>query len=180
MKLSRVRFTVRTMMVAVAVLAAVFAAWMGVVRYQWHQHLNTEMTWSRAPASQFFVKYELEEFTANSLLKVSDLGGPDREGYYSQHRWRLGPGGELFEERSGRNALGWGGGGGQNYLTAAELAQAQQIISKLPPSNGSLWYGDPLLVASPSEGSWVTRVYDKATLPSAVQDLFGVLRLRLQ
>jgi len=56
-------------------------------------------------------------------------------------------------------------------LTAAELAQVQQIISKLPPSNRPYSQGDLLLVASLSEGSWVTKVYDKAALPPAVQDL---------
>ena len=180
MKLPRVRFTVRTLMFAVAISAAAFATWIGAVQYQWREHLNTEMTWSRSPAGQFFVKYELKKFTANSLLKISDLGGADREGYYSQHRWRLGPGGELFEERSGRNALGWGGAGGQTYFTATELVQAQQMISKLPPSNATFLRGDLLLVAAPNEGSWDTRVYDKAALPPAVQDLLGLLRLRLQ
>jgi hypothetical protein len=67
MRLPRVRFTVRRMMVAVAVLAAAFAAWMEVDRYQWRQHLNTEMSWSRSPVGQFFVKYDLEEYPANSL-----------------------------------------------------------------------------------------------------------------
>jgi hypothetical protein len=180
MRLPRVRFTLRRMMVAVAVLAAAFAAWMEVAHYQWREHLNTEMTWGRSPAGQFFVKYDLKQFTANSLLKVSELGGPDREGYYTQHRWHLGAGGELFEERYGHKAMGWGGAGGQHDLTTAELGQVQQIISKLPPSDGTLSHGDLLLVASLSEGSWVTRVYNKAALPPTVQDLVRILRLALQ
>ena len=103
MRLPRVRFTVRRMMVAVAVLAAAFAVWMQVDRYQWRrwrQHLNTEMTWSRSPVGQFFVKYDLEEYPANSLLKVSELGTPDREGCYDQRRWWLGRGGELRRLRN--------------------------------------------------------------------------------
>jgi hypothetical protein len=175
MRLPRVRFTVRTMMVAVAILAAAFAAipaWIEVVPYQWRRHLDIEMTWCQSPEGAFFAKCEFKFYTANSLLLVSDLGRADREGYYSIHRWRLGPRGELWESQ--------GSGGGQHYLTATELAQAQQMISKLPPSTGSFWHGDPLLVASLSEGSWVTRVYDKAALPPAVQDLAGVLRLGLE
>ena len=73
------RFTVRSMMVAVAVSAAVFAAfaaWMEVAPDDWRQHLNTEMTWVRSPVGEFFVKHDLESYTANSLLKVSDLGAP--------------------------------------------------------------------------------------------------------
>ena len=68
MRLPRARFTVRRILVAVAVLAAAFAVWMQVDRYQWRrwrQHLNTEMTWSRSPVGQFFVKYDLEEYRAN-------------------------------------------------------------------------------------------------------------------
>jgi hypothetical protein len=183
MRLPRVRFTVRRMMVAVAVLAAAFAAWMEVDRYQWsewRQHLNTEMTWSRSPVDQFYVKHALEKYQTNSLLKVSELGAPDQEGYYYRHRWWLGPGGELREERTFRTGLGTGGAGGQNSLTAAELAQVQQIISKLPPPNGTSSQGDLLLVASLSESSWVTKVYDKAALPPAVQDLVRVLQLRFR
>jgi hypothetical protein len=180
MRLPHVRFTVRRMMVAVAVLAAAFAAWMEVDRYQWRQHLNTEMTWSRSPVGQFYVKYDLEEYPANSLLKVSELGAPDREGYYYRHRWCLGRGGELREEGTFRTGLGTGGGGGQHYLTAAELAQVQQIISKLPPPTGTASQGDLLMSASLSEGSWVTKVYDNAALPPAVQDLVRVLQLRFR
>jgi hypothetical protein len=183
MKLPRIRFTVRRMMVAVAVLAAAFAAWMEVDRYQWRQwrrHRNTEMTWSRSPVGEFYVKYHLERYTADSLLKVSELGAPDREGYYYRQRWWLGRGGELQAEGTFRTVLGTGGGGGQNYLTAAELAQVQQIISKLPPPNGTSSRGDLLLVAFLSEGSWATRVYDKAALPPAVQDLVRVLELRFR
>jgi hypothetical protein len=62
-------------------------------------------------------------------------------------------------------------------LTAAELAQVQQLISKLPPATGTSSQGDLLLVASLSEGSWVTKVYDKAALPPTVQDLVRVLQL---
>ena len=65
-------------------------------------------------------------------------------------------------------------------MTAAELAQVQQIISKLPPPTGTSSQGDLLLVASLSEVSWVTKVYDKAALPPEVQDLVRVLQLRLQ
>ena len=65
-------------------------------------------------------------------------------------------------------------------MTAAELAQVQQIISKLPPLNGTSSQGDLLLVASLSEGSRVTKVYDKAALPPAIQDLVRVLQLRFR
>jgi hypothetical protein len=172
-----VRFTVRRMMVAVAVLAPAFAAWMEVDRDEWRQHLNTEMTWIRSPVGEFYVKNDLEKYSANSQLKVSELAAPDREGLYYRHRRWLGPGGELREERTFRNSLGTGGAGGQHYLTAAELAQVQQLIPKLPPPNATSSQGDLLLVASLSEGSWVTKVYDKAALPPAVQDLVRVLQL---
>ena len=62
MRLPRVRFTVRRMMIAVAVFAAAFAAlapWMKVDRdqwRQWRQHLNTEMTWIQSPVGEFYVK----------------------------------------------------------------------------------------------------------------------------
>jgi hypothetical protein len=164
------------MMVAVAGLAVAFAAWIGVDQYEWREHLNAEMTWCRSPADRFFVKYSLKEYTANCLPKVSELGAPDREGNHAQHRWRLSPGGELFEERYGHKAAGWGGGDGQNYPTAAELAQVQQNIPKLPPSSGSSSHGDLLLVASLSEGSRVTNVYGKSKLPPAVQNLMKILR----
>ena len=174
MRLSRVRFTVRSMMIAVALLAAAFAAWMEFGQYRWRQHLNTEMTWSRSPAGLFLAKHDFERHAANSLLKVSEVGAPDGDGYYSEHRWCLGRGGELLEETYG----GTGGGAGQNYLTAEELAQVQRIISRLPPPNGPYSQGDLLLVSSLSEGSWVTKAYDKAALPPAVKDLVRVLRPR--
>jgi hypothetical protein len=180
MRLPRVRFTVRRMMVAVADLAAAFAVWMEVHPSEWRQHLNTEMTWIRSPVGQFYVKHDLEEYPANSLLKALELGAPDREGHYYRQRWWLGRGSELCEERTFRNGSGTGSGLGQNYLTAAELAQVQQIISKLPPSNATSSQGDLLLVASRSEGSWVTKVYDKAALPPAVHDLVRVLQLRFR
>ena len=186
MRLPRLRFTVWRMMIAVAVFAAAFAAlapWMKMHRdrwRKWREHLNTEMTWVQSPVGEFYVKNSFEKYSANSLLKVSELGAPDREGYYYRRRWCLGRGGELREEGTFRTSLGTGGGGGQNYLTAAELAQVQQIISKLPPPTGTSSQGDLLLVASLSEGSWVTKVYDKAALPPAVQDLVRVLQLRFR
>ena len=185
MKPPRVRFTVRMMMVAVAVLAAAFALWMNVDGDQWRwwrQHLNTEMTWVHSPVDEFYAgryaKDPLKKFTAKCLLKVSSPGVPDREGYYDRHRWWLGRGGELEADHVTATRFGRKGGGGQNLLTATELAQVQQIISALPPPTATSWQGDQLLVASLSEGSWVTKVYDKAALPPAIQDLVRVLQLR--
>ncbi len=187
MRLPRVRFTVRRMMVAVAVLAVAsaglamaFAGWTRVGPHHWRQHLDTEMTWSRSPVGRFFVKHELEEYSANSLLKVSDLGAPDREGHFTGHRWCLGPGGQLLAETRSHYALGWGSGWGQHYLTAAKMAEVQQIILKLPLSNESYLQRDRLLVSSFKNGSWVTNIYDKAALPPAVQDLVSVLKLRFR
>jgi hypothetical protein len=183
MRLPRVRFSVRSMMVAVAVSAAAFAAfaaWMEVAPDERRQHLGTEMTWVRSPVGEFFVKHDLERYTVNSLLKVSDLGAPDGEGHYYMHRWWLGRGGELGTDRTFRTGTGTHSAGGQHYLTAAELAQVQQIISKLPPTNATSSQGDVLLVASPSEGSWVTKVYDKAALPPEVRDLVRVLQQRIR
>ncbi len=145
---------------------------------QWRQHLNTEMTWIQSPVGEFNVKDHLETYMAASLLKVSEPGVPDREGYYDRQRGWLGRGGELLQDRVTVTRFGGQGAGGQHdLLTAAELAQVQQIISTLPPSNATSWQGDLLLVASLSEGSWVTKVYDKAALPPAVQDLITVLQL---
>jgi hypothetical protein len=190
MRLPRVRFTVRMIMVAVAVLAAAFALWMkvdGDQWRQWRQHLNAEMTWVQSPVDEFYAKPEdrdaedpFKKFTANSLLKVSSPGVPDREGYYDRHRWWLGRGGELETDHVTITRLGGQGAGGQHILTAAELAQVQQIISALPPPTATSWQGDLLLVASLSEGSWVTKVYDKAALPPAIQDLVRVLQLRFR
>jgi hypothetical protein len=180
MRLPRVRFTMRRMMAAVAVLAAAFAAiapWMKVDRDEWRQRLNAEMTWVQSPVDEFYAKDAedpFKKFTANSLLKVSSPGVPDREGYYDRHRWWLGRGGELEHCRVTVTGFGGKGGGGQNVLTAAELAQVQQIISALPPPTATSWQGDLLLVASLSEGSWITRAYDKAALPPAIQDLESV------
>ena len=98
MRLPRVQLTVRRMMVAVAVLAAAFAAWTEVIRYPWRQHLNTEITWSRSPVGEFYVKSGLKTYTANSLMKVSEIGSADAQGYYTMRRWWLGPRGELFEK----------------------------------------------------------------------------------
>jgi hypothetical protein len=183
MKLPRVRFTVRMTMVAVVVLAAAFAAWMEVDRYQWRrwrQHLNTEMTWVQSPVDEFYAKDDAEDpfkkVTANSLLKISSPGVPDREGYYDRYRWWLGRRGELETDRVTATRFGGKGGGGQHILTAAQLAQVQQIISALPPPTATSWQGDLLLVATLSEGSWVTKVYDKAALPPAIQDLVRVLQ----
>jgi hypothetical protein len=185
-RLPRLRFTVWRMMIAVAVFAAAFAAlapWMKMHRDQWRkwrEHLNTEMTWVQSPVGEFYVKNSFEKYSANSLLKVSEPGVPDREGYYDRQRCWLGQGGVLGSDRVTVTRLGGRGGGGENRLTAAELAQVQQIISTLPPSNATPWQGDLRLVASLSEGHWVTKVYNKSALPPAVQDLVRVLRLRLQ
>jgi hypothetical protein len=166
------------MMVAVAVLAAAFAA--GKILWyrssKWHRHLSAEMTWSGSPAEQFYARPGLEEYTANSLLKVSDLGRPGYDGGYDRHRWWLAPVPELRSYGTFHHQFGAGGGGGQHRLTAAEWVQAQQIISKLPPSNSPYLEGDLLLVSFRSNGSWVTRGYDKAALPPAVQDLMKFLR----
>ena len=173
-------------MIAVAVFAAAFAAlapWTKIHRDQWRkwrEHLNTEMTWIQSHVGEFYVKNSFEKYSANSLLKVSEPGVPDREGYYDRQRWWLGQGGVLGQFRVTVTRFGGKGGGGENRLTAAELPQVQQIISTLPPSNATSWQGDLLLVASLSEGSWVTKVYNKSALPPAVQDLVRVLQLRLQ
>ncbi len=184
MRHPRVRFTVRRMMVAVAVLAAAFAAVAGWMKFDpsgWRHHLNEEMTWCRSPESAFHSKdIGIIWVHANSLLKVSEVGVRHPWGYYDQHRWCLGPGGELLDRRAGSKATGWGDPGGQHELTAAELAQVQQLLAVLPPSNGSHSQGELLLVSSLSEGSWVTKVYDKSALPSAVRDLVTVLHLSLR
>ena len=125
MRLPRVRFTMRRMMAAVAILAAAFAAiapWMKVDRdgwRQWRQHLNAEMTWVQSPVDEFYARDAedpFKKFAANSLLKVSSPGVPDREGYYDRHRWWLGRGGELEEDRVTVTRVGGKGGGGQHVL----------------------------------------------------------------
>jgi hypothetical protein len=186
MRLPRLRFTVRRMMIAVAVFAAAFVAlapWMKVPWHhwrQWRELLNTEMTWIQSPVGEFYVKDSFEKYSANSLLKVSEPGVPDREGYYDRERWWLGQGGVLGQDGVTRRRFGEKSGGREHRLTAAHLAWAQQIISTLPPSNATPWQGDVLLVASLSEGYWVTRVYNKSALPPEVQDLVTVLQLRLR
>jgi hypothetical protein len=190
MRLPRVRFTIRWVMLVVAIVAVLLTGGELITRSRtkhewrkWHQHLNAETTWVQSPMDEFYAKdaeVPFEKFTANSLLKVSAPGVPDREGYYDRHRWWLGRGGELEQDRVTVTRFGGKGGGGQNVLTAAELAQVQQIISALPPPTATSWQRDLLLVASLSEGSWVTKVYDKAALPPAVQDLVRVLRLRFR
>jgi hypothetical protein len=168
MKLPRLRFTVWRMMIAVAVFAAAFAAlapWMEMYRDQWRkwrEYLNTEMTWIESPVGEFYVKNSFEKYSANSLLKVSEPDFRDREGYYDRRRWWLGQGGVLGQDRVTVTPFGRKGAGGENRLTAAELAQVQQIIATLPPSNATPWQGDLLLVASFSEGSWVTKVYSSS------------------
>ena len=121
------------------------------------------------------VKNQPDEFKASSFLRVSELLAPDLEGYCYGHRWWLSRGGELRDWRTFRTGSGSGGAGTQHDLTAAELAHVQQLISNLPPPNMPSTKVDLLLVASLSNGSWVTRVYDKAKLPPAVQDLVRVL-----
>jgi hypothetical protein len=186
MRMLRVQFTVRRMMIAVPVFAAAFAAlapWMEMHWDQWRkwrENLNTEMTWIQSPVGEFYVKNSFERYSANTLLKVSEPGVPDRNWYYDRHRWWLGQGGVLGQDRVTVTRFGTKGGGGENRLTAAHLAWVQQIISTLPPSNATPWQGDLLLVASLKEGYWVTKVYDKSALPPAVQDLVRVLHLRLQ
>ena len=59
MRLPGVQFTVRSMMIAVAVFAA-FAAWTQGGEYAWRQHLNTEITWSQSPEGQFLEKHGFE------------------------------------------------------------------------------------------------------------------------
>jgi hypothetical protein len=186
MRLPRPRFTVWRMMIAVAVFAAAFAAlaaWMKMHRDQWRkwrEHLNTEMTWIQSPVGEFYVKNSFEQYSANSLLKVSDPGVPDREGYYDRRRWWLGQGGVLGQFRVTHSRFGGKSAGGENRLTAAELAQVEQILSTLPPSNAAPWQNDLLLVASFSEGNWVTKVYDKSAVPPAVQDLLRIIQSWLQ
>ena len=137
MRVPRVRFTVRRLMVIMAVFAAASAAWVEVDRYQWRRYLNTEMTWSRSPVYHFYQSLpDLGRTPATCLLKISELGVPDREGDHYQHRWSLSRGGELFEEMSGPT----GGAGGQHNLPAAG-AQVQQRIAKLPPPDGALVAG---------------------------------------
>jgi hypothetical protein len=190
MRLPHVRLTIRWVMLLVAIVAVLLTGGELITRSRtqhewrkWHQHLNAETTWVQSPMDEFYAKDPedpFKMFTANSLLKVSAPGVPDRKGYYDRHRWWLGRGGELQQFRVTATRFGGKGGGGQHVLTAEELAQVQQIISALPPPTATSWQGDLLLVASLSEGSWVTKAYDKAALPPAVQDLIRVLRLRFQ
>ncbi len=141
MKLPRIRFSLRRMMVAVAVFAVAFAAlvpWMKGDWNQWRQWrylLSVEMTWIQSTAGEFYPKDSLKKYTANSLLKVSEPGVPDRRGCYDRQRWWLGQGGELGHHRLTVTLLAGQGGGGQHVLNATELAQVQQIIATLPPSN---------------------------------------------
>jgi hypothetical protein len=191
MRLPHVRLTIRWVMLLVAIVAVLLTGGELITRSRaqhewrkWHQHLNAETTWVQSPMDEFYAgryaKDPLKKFTANCLLKVSSPGVPDREGYYDRHRWWLGRGGELEADHVTATRFGGKGGGGQNLLTATELAQVQQIISALPPPTATSWQGDLLLVASLSEGSWVTKVYDKAALPPAIQDLVRVLQLRFR
>jgi hypothetical protein len=160
---------------AVAVLAAAVVAWTQVDRTEWRQQLDSELTWIQSPVGEFLTEYHINE-RAGSILKVSEFLAADGEGRYYGHRWWLGRGGELRDYRTFRTGSGSGGGGAQNHLTAAELARVQQLISNLPPPNMPRSQVDLLLVASLSNGSWVTRVYDKAALPPEVQDLVRVLQ----
>jgi hypothetical protein len=178
MRIPRVRFRLRSAMVAVAgmaILAATFVAWTRVLRSEWGEQLDSEMTWTQSPVGEFFTEYQINE-KAGCILKVSEFLAADGEGRYYGHRWWLGRGGELRDYRTFRTGSGSGGGGAQNHLTAAELAQVQLLISNLPSPNAPASQVDLLLVASLSNGSWVTRVYDKAALPPAVQDLVRVFQ----
>jgi hypothetical protein len=190
MRLPHVRLTIRWVMLLVAIVAVLLTGGELITRSRtqhewrkWHQDLNAETTWVQSPMDEFYAKDPedpFKMFTANSLLRVSAPGVPDRKGYYDRHRWWLGPRGELQHFRVTATGFGGKGGGAQHVLTAEELAQVQQIISALPPPTATSWQGDLLLVASLSEGSWVTSAYDKAAFPPAVQDLIRVLRLRFQ
>jgi hypothetical protein len=134
------------------------------------------MTWIQSPVGEFFAERQVDE-EASCILKVSEFLAPDREGGYYGHRWWLGRGGELRDYRTFPTGSGSHGVGQQNYLTGAELAQVQQLISNLPPPNMPSSQVYLLLVACLSKGSWVTRVYGKAAPPPAVQDLVRVLQL---
>ena len=165
-------------MVAVAtaaVLAAAVVAWTRVDRSEWREQLNSELTWVQSPVGEFFMEHLIDE-KASCILKVSEFRAADVEWRYYRHRWWIGGNGELRDYRTFRTGSGSHGAGAQNHLTAAELAQVQQLISKLPPPNMPSSQVDLLLVASLSNGSWVTRVYDKAALPPAVQGLVRVLQ----
>ncbi len=185
MRLPRVRSAVRIPIVAVAVLAAALAAWIECSEDPlWRWNLNGEMTWSRSPVGEFFPKDEVEISQPNILLKVSDADAPDGGPRYNQLpsyrklRWCLGRAGELSRREIVHGAYcGWRRSW-QDGLSRAELAEVQRIISKLPPSNGPYHHGDLLLVSTLSEGSWVTKVYDKAAPPPAVRDLVTLLHLR--
>jgi hypothetical protein len=180
-RIPRMRFRLRSGMIAVAavaILSAAIVAWMRVDRSEWRQQLDSEMTWTQSPFDKSLVKNQPDEFKASSLLRVSKLLAPDLEGDCYVHRWWLSQGGELRDFRNFRTGSGSGAGEGQKYLTAAELARVQQLISNLPAPVTPSSQGEALLVASLSEGSWVTKVYDGAALPPTVQELLGVLRAR--
>jgi hypothetical protein len=181
MRLRLMRFTVRSMMIAVAVLAAVFAAfaaWMQVDQYEWRRHLNTELRWSGSPVGEF-VLMDGERYRVNGILKVSAPGVSKQGGYYFRHRLCVDQGGELYRDTRCHSFYGTAIARGKWLLTAANLAEVEQIISKLPPANASYPQGDLILVSSLSDGSWVTRAYDIAALPPAVKELVRVLQLRL-
>lgn len=179
MRLPRVRFSVRSIMVAVAVLAValVVAPQMKCGVDLWRRHLNDQMKWSRSPIGEFFMDGP-PYHQATSLLKVSEIGAPDPKGFYCDRRWCLGRRGELTRCHLSKDFYAARRAGSSRRLTAAELAQVQEMISNLPPSNRAYSRGDLVLVSFLRKGSWFTRVYDKATLPSAVQDLVAVFRLK--
>jgi hypothetical protein len=178
MRIALVRFKLRSAMVVVAtvaILAAAVVAWTRVDRSEWRQQLDSEVTWTQSPVGEFFVEHQIDE-NVSTILKVSEFLAADGEGRYYGHRWWIGRGGELRDYRTFRTGSGSHGAGAQNHLTVAELAHVQQLISDLPPPNVPPSQVDLLLVASSSNGYWVTRVYDKAALPPAVRGLVRVLQ----
>lgn len=183
MRLPRVRFTVPRMMFAVAAVAAAVAAWMESRQDpSWRWNLNVEMKWSQSPVGEFFPTDDVETYQPNGLLlKVSDVdapqGGPKFPSY-RKVRWCLSQAGELSRRDIVKGAYCAYRRCSEGYLTRAELAEVQQTISKLPPSNGPYRRGALLLVSTLSDGSWVTKVYDKAALPPAVRDLVTLVHLK--
>jgi hypothetical protein len=187
----RMRFTVRRMMIIPVFVAIATWAWLTVDRLQWGRYrasLAQEMKWSRNAAGDFFPPLKETQSPTGRLvvepdpnghrpicmLKISYLEGPDHEGGYYEHRWSLGEGGECRDQRStflGRK-------GGQGNLASEKLAEVRRILSALPPSDRTASPGAGVVLISFYQGSkWSTSVYDKASPPIQVQNLFQALKI---
>src|SRR4051794_30327531 len=112
MRVPRVRFRVRRMMVIPVFVAATLVAWVTVDRLRrgpYRARLEGEVKWSQNPSARFFPPLKgyrrpegkfiwlvdgLNEPAPTCFLKISYLEGPDRQGRYYEQRWAFGQGGE--------------------------------------------------------------------------------------